>query len=92
MALKEGVTISEHNVIYHLVDDLKEQISARLPLKDEEELLGMLQHLFLIIMCTLPSLISLLDILMLNFMMPTCVEGRIFRKSRFKMLKWFDLV
>lgn len=40
LALKEGVTISEHNVIYHLVDDLKEQISARLPLKDEEELLG----------------------------------------------------
>lgn len=39
-AQKEGVTISEHKVIYHLIDHLKEQISARLPLKEEEEILG----------------------------------------------------
>ena len=42
LALKEGVTISEHTVIYHLIDHLKEQISAKLPLKEEEEILGML--------------------------------------------------
>ena len=43
LAQKAGVAISEHKVIYHLIDDLKERISAQLPLKDEEELLGMLQ-------------------------------------------------
>lgn len=43
LALKKGVTISEHTVIYHLIDHLKEQISAQLPLRKEEEVLGMLQ-------------------------------------------------
>ncbi|XP_063869292.1 LOW QUALITY PROTEIN: translation initiation factor IF-2, mitochondrial-like [Scylla paramamosain] len=40
LALKKGVTISEHTVIYHLIDHLKERISAQLPIKEEEEVLG----------------------------------------------------
>lgn len=53
-AQKEGVTISEHKVIYHLIDHLKEQISERLPLKEEEEILGGSQVIFFPF-CYIPS-------------------------------------
>ncbi|XP_071544942.1 translation initiation factor IF-2, mitochondrial [Panulirus ornatus] len=39
-AIAQGVTIKENNVIYHLIEDLKKEISEKLPLKDEEEVLG----------------------------------------------------
>ncbi|XP_050354336.1 translation initiation factor IF-2, mitochondrial [Nymphalis io] len=35
-----GVSVSHHNVIYKLVDDLRAQLSARLPTELHEELLG----------------------------------------------------
>nr|XP_045621371.1 translation initiation factor IF-2, mitochondrial-like isoform X2 [Procambarus clarkii] len=40
MAAEQGVTIKENNVIYHLVEDLKNEISKILPCKDVEEILG----------------------------------------------------
>ncbi|KAK8727613.1 hypothetical protein OTU49_009650, partial [Cherax quadricarinatus] len=40
MAKDEGVSIKKNNVIYHLVEDLKIEISQNLPPKDIEEILG----------------------------------------------------
>lgn len=40
LAKSNKVSIRSHNVIYKLVDDLKKEISSRLPLKDVEEVLG----------------------------------------------------
>ncbi|KAG7171014.1 Translation initiation factor IF-2-like 30 [Homarus americanus] len=40
MAIAEGVTIKENNVIYHLVEDLKKELSENLPFKEVEEVLG----------------------------------------------------
>ncbi|XP_054166451.1 translation initiation factor IF-2, mitochondrial-like [Oppia nitens] len=40
LAKELNVTIKKFNVIYHLVDDLKKEISDRLPLIDEEVVLG----------------------------------------------------
>lgn len=40
MAKEKGVPIKEHNVIYRLIDALKEEISDSLPLREEEEILG----------------------------------------------------
>ncbi|XP_047492575.1 translation initiation factor IF-2, mitochondrial-like isoform X2 [Penaeus chinensis] len=40
MALEKKVTIKETNIIYRLVEDLKEELSEQLPLKDVEEVLG----------------------------------------------------
>ncbi|CAH2094258.1 unnamed protein product [Euphydryas editha] len=39
-ARNSGVTVKRHNVIYKLVDDVKEELSARVPLTQDEELLG----------------------------------------------------
>ncbi|XP_013171174.1 PREDICTED: translation initiation factor IF-2, mitochondrial isoform X1 [Papilio xuthus] len=35
-----AVSVSSHNVIYRLVDDIKHQISARIPKRQEEEFIG----------------------------------------------------
>ncbi|KAK4306798.1 hypothetical protein Pmani_021406 [Petrolisthes manimaculis] len=40
LAKVKGVPIREHNVIYHLVDRLKQEISDNLPLLDVEEIIG----------------------------------------------------
>jgi translation initiation factor IF-2 len=40
LAKQRGVTIKNHNVIYKLVDDIKEEITKRLPTKQVEESLG----------------------------------------------------
>lgn len=34
------VPIKHHNVIYKLIDDIKEELNSRLPLKEEEDILG----------------------------------------------------
>jgi translation initiation factor IF-2 len=41
LARQRGVTIKNHNVIYKLVDDIKEEITKRLPTKQVEESLGL---------------------------------------------------
>ncbi|XP_066977769.1 translation initiation factor IF-2, mitochondrial isoform X2 [Macrobrachium rosenbergii] len=40
LAATEGVTIKSSNIIYRLIEDLQEEISNNLPLKDVEEILG----------------------------------------------------
>ncbi|KPJ17703.1 Translation initiation factor IF-2, mitochondrial, partial [Papilio machaon] len=35
-----AVTVISHNVIYRLVDDIKQQISSRIPKRQEEEIIG----------------------------------------------------
>lgn len=40
LAAEKNVTIKPYNVIYHLVADMKCEISARLPLVQEEDILG----------------------------------------------------
>jgi translation initiation factor IF-2 len=40
LAKSNKVSIHSHNVIYKLVDDLKKEISSRLPLRNVEEVLG----------------------------------------------------
>ncbi|KAG8235274.1 hypothetical protein J437_LFUL014274 [Ladona fulva] len=40
IARKKGIRVKEHNVIYRLVDDLKERIKEKLPPKQVEEVLG----------------------------------------------------
>ncbi|XP_002733366.2 translation initiation factor IF-2, mitochondrial-like [Saccoglossus kowalevskii] len=40
LARKEGVTIKLHKVIYKLLDDLKDDLSSKLPLKEEYEVIG----------------------------------------------------
>ncbi|XP_076045082.1 mitochondrial translation initiation factor 2 [Oratosquilla oratoria] len=40
LARKEEVGIKENNIIYKLIDDLKEEISSKLPKKDVEEIIG----------------------------------------------------
>lgn len=37
---KKGVPLKQYNVIYKLVDDVKEEINKRLPSKEVEEILG----------------------------------------------------
>lgn len=37
---KTGVPLKHHNVIYKLIDDVKEEINKRLPPKEVEEVLG----------------------------------------------------
>lgn len=39
-AKRRGVPVKRHNVIYKLVEDVKDEISARIPLDQEEEVLG----------------------------------------------------
>lgn len=39
-ANKSGIPIRSHNVIYKLVDDLKEEINTRLPTTEIEEMIG----------------------------------------------------
>lgn len=39
-AIAANVTIKHHNVIYKLVDDIKAELSQRLPPKEVEEVLG----------------------------------------------------
>lgn len=41
-AKTKSIAVKKHNVIYRLFDDVKEEISARIPKRQEEELLGML--------------------------------------------------
>lgn len=40
LAKSHKILVRSHNVIYKLVDDLKKEISSRLPLRDVEEVLG----------------------------------------------------
>jgi translation initiation factor IF-2 len=40
LAESHKISVRSHNVIYKLVDDLKKEISSRLPLKDVEDVLG----------------------------------------------------
>ncbi|XP_075223031.1 mitochondrial translation initiation factor 2 isoform X2 [Lycorma delicatula] len=40
LAMQKGTPIHNHNVIYKLIDDLKEEINKKLPLIDEEEIIG----------------------------------------------------
>ncbi|XP_062852844.1 translation initiation factor IF-2, mitochondrial [Trichomycterus rosablanca] len=40
MAEKKGITLKSHSVIYHLIDDLKEELSNKLPPTTEEIILG----------------------------------------------------
>ncbi|XP_023936314.1 translation initiation factor IF-2, mitochondrial [Bicyclus anynana] len=39
-ARKADIPIKRHNVIYKLVDDIKQELSARIPSRQEEELIG----------------------------------------------------
>lgn len=39
-ARRRGVPVRRHDVIYKLVDDVRDEISARTPLAREEEVLG----------------------------------------------------
>ncbi|XP_066521918.1 translation initiation factor IF-2, mitochondrial isoform X2 [Hoplias malabaricus] len=40
MAIKKHIPLKMHHVIYHLVDDLKEELSSKLPPTTEENVLG----------------------------------------------------
>lgn len=42
---KNKIHIKKYNVIYHLIDDIKERINDRLPLVDKEEIVGLF-HVF----------------------------------------------
>lgn len=44
LARQRGVTVKNHNVIYKLVDDIKEEITKRLPTKQVEESLGSFEN------------------------------------------------
>ncbi|KAL4710220.1 hypothetical protein ACJJTC_005393 [Scirpophaga incertulas] len=39
-AKKKAISVKKHNVIYKLVDDVKDEITARIPKRQEEEILG----------------------------------------------------
>lgn len=39
-AKRKGIAVVDHNVIYKLVDDVKERISERIPKRQEEEIIG----------------------------------------------------
>ncbi|KAL0869414.1 hypothetical protein ABMA27_007652 [Loxostege sticticalis] len=39
-AKKKNIPIKKHNIIYKLVDDVKEELSARIPVSQEEEIVG----------------------------------------------------
>lgn len=40
-AKKKNVSIRNMKVIYHLVDDIKEEINSKMPTEEEETILGM---------------------------------------------------
>ncbi|CAH1126569.1 unnamed protein product [Ceutorhynchus assimilis] len=40
LIVENGVTLKEHNVIYKLIEDFKNEINSRLPKKEVEEILG----------------------------------------------------
>lgn len=39
-AKNKAVSVKRHNVIYKLIDDLKEEITSKIPVRQEEEVLG----------------------------------------------------
>jgi translation initiation factor IF-2 len=39
-AKKKNIAIKKHNIIYKLVDDVKEEITLRIPKRQEEEIVG----------------------------------------------------
>lgn len=47
-AKKKKIPIKLHNIIYRLVDDVKEEISARIPKRLEEEFVGKLFYKLLV--------------------------------------------
>ncbi|XP_065446859.1 translation initiation factor IF-2, mitochondrial isoform X2 [Chrysemys picta bellii] len=40
LAAKKGIKIKFHNIIYHLIDDLKDELSSKLPLSVVEHIIG----------------------------------------------------
>ncbi|XP_053878432.1 translation initiation factor IF-2, mitochondrial isoform X1 [Malaclemys terrapin pileata] len=40
LAAKKGIKIKFHNIIYHLIDDLKDELSSKLPPSVEEHIIG----------------------------------------------------
>ncbi|TTI30680.1 Translation initiation factor IF-2, mitochondrial [Bagarius yarrelli] len=40
MAAKKGISLKMHHVIYHLIDDLKKELSSKLPPATEENIVG----------------------------------------------------
>lgn len=40
LARSKNVRIKEHNIIYRLIDDMKEEINQRLPTVEDEEVIG----------------------------------------------------
>jgi len=44
LAKQKGVKIKSHNVIYKLVDDIKEEVTGRLPSVQVEESVGKKMH------------------------------------------------
>lgn len=40
MAAKKNIPLKMHNVIYHLIDDLKEELGSKLPAATEENIIG----------------------------------------------------
>jgi len=43
---KDEIVLKKHNVIYKLIDDLKEIVSSNIPEKEVEEIIGRLTFLF----------------------------------------------
>lgn len=39
-AKKKNIAIKKHNVIYRMVDDIKDELSLRIPKRQEEEIVG----------------------------------------------------
>ena len=50
MANKKSIPIKLHKVIYKLIDDLKEELSNKLPPKVKEDVIGMCHNLFIAIL------------------------------------------
>lgn len=78
-AARRGVAVRRHDVVYRLVDDLKDELSARIPLAREEELLGEAAVLQLFAVTEGRRKVTVAG--------ARCVKGSLLRGARFRLLR-----
>ncbi|XP_076869809.1 translation initiation factor IF-2, mitochondrial isoform X2 [Brachyhypopomus gauderio] len=79
MAMKKGIDLKIHRVIYHLIDDLKEELSRKLPSLTEENIIGE------------ASILATFDVTVGKKVVPVAgcrvQKGQLDRKMKFRLIR-----
>ncbi|KAJ2942153.1 hypothetical protein O0L34_g11068 [Tuta absoluta] len=78
-AKKKNIPVKHHNIIYKLVDDVKEEISARIPKRQEEEIIGEANVLQQFIVTEGKKRVPVAG--------ARCVKGELARSARYRLLR-----